>query len=78
MRRPAAAIAPMTKPLFSTYPAAPVEVALDEVGPVCVLVTVSVAVRMGPVAVTTVVPVDFTTDSEPDIEAEAEVEAESD
>jgi hypothetical protein len=39
---------------------------------------VSVAVRMGPVIVATVVPVDFTTDSEPETEAEAEVEAESD
>jgi hypothetical protein len=77
MKRPAAAIASMTKPLFSTCPAAPVEVAPDEVGPVWVLVTVSVAVRIAPV--TTVVPVvDVTTDSVPEAEAEIEVEAESD
>jgi hypothetical protein len=78
MKRPAAVIAPMTKPLFSTCPAAPVEVAPDEVGPVWVLVTVSVAVRIAPVAVTTVVPVDFATESVPEVEAEADIEAESD
>jgi hypothetical protein len=33
IKRPAAAIGPMTTPLFSTCPAAPVEVAPDEVGP---------------------------------------------
>ena len=76
MMIPAAAIAPMIKPLFSTCPAAPVEVA-PEVGPVWVLVTVSVAVRMGPVTVATTVPVVLTTtDSEPETEVEAEVEAE--
>lgn len=78
MKRPAAVIAPMTKPLFPTCPAAPVEVAPDEVGPVWVLVTVSVAVRIAPVPVTTVVPVDFATESVPEVEAEADIEAESD
>jgi hypothetical protein len=33
MMTPAAAIAPTTKPLFSTCPAAPVEVAPDEIVP---------------------------------------------
>jgi len=71
-------MAPMTMPLFSTYPAAPVEVAADEVGPVCVLVTVLVAVRMGPVAVTTVIPVEVAADSEPETDAEADIEADLD
>lgn len=78
MMRAAAAIAPMTRPLFSTCPAAPVEAGPDEVGPVCVLVTVSVAVRMGPVALRTVVPVEFTTGPEPETEAGTEVEVELD
>jgi hypothetical protein len=77
IKRPAAAIAPMTKPLFSTCPTAPVEVTPDEARPVWVLVTVSVAVRIAPV--TTVVPVvDFTTVSVPEAEAEADIEAELD
>jgi hypothetical protein len=75
MKRPAAAITPMTNPLFSTCPAAPEEA--DEVGPVRVLVTVSVAVRIAPV--TTVAPVmDFATVSVPKVEAEADIEAELD
>jgi hypothetical protein len=78
MKRPATAIAPMTKPLFSTCPAVPVEVASDEVGPDWVLVTVWVEVRMAPVAVLRTVPVEVTIDSVLETEPEVEAEEESD
>lgn len=77
MTRPAAAIAPKTHPLFSTCAAAPVDTGPDEVETLdepadCVLVTVSVAVRM-PVAVVTPLLVDSAADSV--LEAEEETEA---
>jgi hypothetical protein len=67
MTRPAAAIAPKTHPFFSTCSAAPVETGPDDVESPdepagCVLVTVSVAVRM-PVAVVTPLLVDSAGDS---------------
>lgn len=77
MTRPAAAIAPKTHPFFSTCSAAPVEAGPDGVETPdepagCVLVTVSVAVRM-PVAVVTPLLVDSERDSV--LETEEETEA---
>lgn len=65
--RPAAAIAPMTHPFFSTCLAAPVDIGANDVetpddSADCVMVAVSVAVRM-PVAVVAPLLVDSAVDS---------------